>query len=420
MRRICSDTEWLVMLYLAGDNNLTEDMVLGLQLLKGETGPDTFKIVAQLDPSGRELSTQKYDFTGSKNSEESLRTYLEPEAQSNDINTGDPRALRSFIRWADAKYSRAQHRLLILSGHGSGATQDFLLKDESSKDSLTLAKLRLALSSAMARSGRGSRASGNPPTIDVLGLDACYMSMAEVCYEVRDHARIVVASEGLVPRFGWPYGRMLRTFRRARLERSMTLKPEDLSRLIVEAYVEFYADHDRAAGRSVDLAAIRLNKMESVAAGVEALGAALGREVRTNPDAIVLSHWYAQTYKSDQFIDLRDFCLQLYGRMPTSRQVRQACQLTIAALDGGTEALQRRRPLGSGAIIKSGCSGFAYQHSYGISLYFPWSVVSQTYRNTLFAQRTSWDRFLDLYVRHTARENRFRIDDSERPSLKRR
>ena len=55
---------WLVMLYMAGDNNLTEDMVLALQELT-KAGPPYPRdvIVAQLDPHGDGLATARFDLT---------------------------------------------------------------------------------------------------------------------------------------------------------------------------------------------------------------------------------------------------------------------------------------------------------------------------------------------------------------------
>jgi len=56
---------------------------------------------------------------------------------------------------------------------------------------------------------------------------------------------------------------------------------EALATLVVQEYVEHYADYDRAAGRSADLAALRLKKMDDVkrefAALVEAAAALQGR-----------------------------------------------------------------------------------------------------------------------------------------------
>ena len=51
------------MLYMAGDNELTEEMVLALQDLVARPLTES-KIVAQLDPSGIGLETQRYVFPG--------------------------------------------------------------------------------------------------------------------------------------------------------------------------------------------------------------------------------------------------------------------------------------------------------------------------------------------------------------------
>ena len=56
---------WLTMLYMAGDNELTEEMVLALQDLVGPKPLTESKIVAQFDPSGVGLETQRYIFPGS-------------------------------------------------------------------------------------------------------------------------------------------------------------------------------------------------------------------------------------------------------------------------------------------------------------------------------------------------------------------
>jgi len=53
---------WLVMFYMAADNNLTEDMVLAMQDLAAVGPPAGYRIVAQFDPSGLGVGTQRYDF----------------------------------------------------------------------------------------------------------------------------------------------------------------------------------------------------------------------------------------------------------------------------------------------------------------------------------------------------------------------
>jgi hypothetical protein len=72
---------WLVMLYLAGDNNLTEDMVFALQDLQAVGSTPGTKIVAQLDPSSMGLATQRYDLSESRPTRPDGRVYLQPGIQ---------------------------------------------------------------------------------------------------------------------------------------------------------------------------------------------------------------------------------------------------------------------------------------------------------------------------------------------------
>ena len=49
--------------------------------------------------------------------------------------------LLQFISWGINTY-KAERYMVVLAGHGSGAVEDFLLKDETARDSLTLHELR--------------------------------------------------------------------------------------------------------------------------------------------------------------------------------------------------------------------------------------------------------------------------------------
>src|SRR6476661_4732199 len=208
---------WLIMLYLAGDNNLTEDMVLALQDLLAVSPLAGDKIVAQFDPSGLGLATQRYDFSDRTKpdgtTKVTLEDYRDPTFDATETNTGSPETLTEFLRWAisyDSTDKQNMNYLLILSGHGSGTTEDFLLKDDNAVDSLSIPELKEVLETATAiRNGDGTVVQRRK--IDILGMDACYMSMGEVANEISDHVGILIGAEGLEPAFGWPYRRILET-----------------------------------------------------------------------------------------------------------------------------------------------------------------------------------------------------------------
>src|SRR5215207_9578467 len=190
-------TGWLVMMFLAGDNNLAEEMVVTLQdiLTEGVAGED--RIVAQFDPSAMGIATQRYDFKGSRKKTR-LDDFRVP-FDGSESSTGNPDSLVAFVKWATERHpDPGLKRLLILSGHGSGTTQDFLLKDENAMDALSIPELGAALK-AITLDGKQK--------IDILGFDACFMSMGEVAYEIRKYIDVVVGAEGEEPGFGWPFRR---------------------------------------------------------------------------------------------------------------------------------------------------------------------------------------------------------------------
>jgi hypothetical protein len=386
-------TGWLIMLYMAGDNNLSEAMVLSLQTLKtlrvGGSAGDA-AIVAQLDPSGVGLPTQTYDFT---HAGASSRFHLDEcrtiGAAPTEANTGNPNALSGFIKWAHNLYPNATRHLLVLSGHGSGTTEDFLLRDDNAADALSIDELGIALSDAYQVLKK---------KIDILGMDACFMSMGEVCYQIREHVDILIGAEGMEPQFGWPYSRILDEAKR--LARGKILEPEQLAKTIVEQYVEFYSDYDRSAGRSVDLAAINLRKLHLLHGPftrlIRALNSAKVAEKEDKRSRLVYAHWRAQTYKADQFVDLYDLCEQTRIQFDGVKGATNIVKACVEVKEGLTKC-----------VLKSGCSGFAYQHSHGLSVYFPWSAVRADYRKLKFATSSGWGKFLERFVSNTRRDKRF-------------
>src|SRR5689334_1913706 len=54
--------EWNVMVYLAGDNNLSSECVYALTEIKDTLSSDRIKVFAQFDPKDDFLPTQRYEF----------------------------------------------------------------------------------------------------------------------------------------------------------------------------------------------------------------------------------------------------------------------------------------------------------------------------------------------------------------------
>jgi Clostripain family len=277
---------WTVLVYMAGDNNLTEEMAWGLQELKkkateldSRTGlkqEDRINVVAHFDPRGSR--SRRYDFSppsainepppqagqdGDLHRYEGMIYTRQNNANGNDrgdagANAEAParsRPLVTFVSEQVAKLRKAQRYFLILSGHGSGAAGDFLTGSDS-RASLSIPELASILGAARARYARYF--GEEQRTIDILGMDSCLMSNAEVCYEIREHADYLVASEGWVANAGWPYHRVLEACMKPPFgSPEVNRDPELVALGVAESYANFYQDYE-IAGISTDISVCKL------------------------------------------------------------------------------------------------------------------------------------------------------------------
>ena len=93
-------------------------------------------------------------------------------------NPADPATLKAFIAWTKATYP-ASHYALVLAGHGQGWKGTMIIGGQ---DTLSMAELR----DGMSELGR---------KFDDVFFYSCLMGMAEVGYQVADHADYMIASE---------------------------------------------------------------------------------------------------------------------------------------------------------------------------------------------------------------------------------
>jgi hypothetical protein len=228
-------------------------------------------------------------------------------------------------------------------------------------------------------------------SIDIIGMDNCLMSMAEICYELRGSARVLVGCESYSPSSGWPYRQII-----SRLKADLD-HPEPgaesvairTGKAIVEEYVKYYSNY-WMAGLSVSQSALNLQRVSLLRSAIDSFGDTLHAELmkeqkgttRTLSDALVLAHWEAQSFNGECYADLYDFCDCLQRRVGEGL-IREQCEMV-------------KRVISEEFVLKSAYWGASYQYSYGVSIYFPWSQVSTRYANLDFAKASEggWLRFL--------------------------
>jgi hypothetical protein len=422
---------WTVMVYLAGDNNLDDAGVADLTEMKTVGTTDQINIVAQFDRQAAGAQTRRYLIMKGgaleKDAVESL----------GETNTGDPAVLIDFAQWAIKNYP-AQRYLLVIWNHGNGWDDEDIY--HAARHDLGLNVVRRGESTGDGTDGksvsiRRVRVVGGPkfhralfrPTItralktraiayddnaedfldnvelqkvlaaihkkfgrklDLLGMDACLMSMAEIGYQLRDHVGLTVGSEETEPGDGWPYNSILRD-----LARKPQMSARDLSSLIVRRYVESYDSKSNVTQAACDLA-----KCDALGQAIDGLAASLKAEmadasVRT---AILTARSQVQSYEKPEYVDLYDLCALITSNCQ-SKKVQAACAKLKQALTKG------------GYVVASGSKGQGVANSHGVSIYFPdraasiSAPISPLYANLDFAKKLKWADFLTAWLQSLKR-----------------
>lgn len=407
--------QWLLMVYMAGDNgkqfpdgkclmgNLTEAGWADLREMASVGSSDRVKVVAQFDTLDSREFTQRFLVRSPEQG-------LELVGQVPPVNTGNPESLTDFIVWAMESYP-SERVALILWNHGSGwddediyaryreaeerlradrlrgcgprrlgrllflssAAQVITLDneeeraicfDDSSMDFLDNTGLDAALGAAAQRIGR---------RLDLIGMDACLMAAAEVAFALRPHASFMVASQELEHADGWPYARIL-----SALQDDPGIQPAALARLIVDAFAARYASITRSPTRWT-LSALNLAELTPAFDALAQLSGYLANEISTD-FALERELKYAQKA-------VRRFSRPIDDQVDLGQLLRLVKSGYGGPLSGAIGELQGRL-LGQ-AIERNWCE--STETACGLSIYLPLAGFSQYYERQAFAQ-TGWGR----------------------------
>jgi thermitase len=260
-RALSTDAEWCIMVWLDGDNNLEKAAIDDFLEMASVALPESVKVVLQFDRIDG-YSSDYGNWKGAKRfciTEGMTPDPVNAEEDLGEVNMGDPQALVDFVNWVKNEYL-AERYALIFWNHGGGwrnrskgiEAQEVCV-DDTSEDWLYTKELRTALSAI----GR----------LDLIGFDACYMAMAEVAYEIKKFAEIMVASEEEEPEDGWCYDLIL-----SELAENPNIDARDLAGIIVQEYSKKESTYT--------LSAIELGKISAFASSLDIMAESLSSNWR--------------------------------------------------------------------------------------------------------------------------------------------
>ncbi len=366
--------DWTILVYLDGDNNLEDDGIDDFLEMATVGSDSNINIVVQFDRIDG-YSAAYEDWTTCKRF--LVTSGMTPVAANQisdlgEVNMGDPATLTGFINWGTSTYPATRYAL-ILWNHGGGwrenlkraslietirslnqgknketfdaaksslikkdltkelkKTDPFFLKgvcwdDTNSGDYLEMREVRQLLNNATT-------------DMDLIGFDACLMSMIEVAHEIKDTgADVMVGSEETEPGNGWPYNTIL-----SDLAGNPTATPSQLGTYIVDRYYASYVNPQTQT-------AIDLTTMNALSEAVSTFAESLRNNWNSNKNA-----------------------------------VKAEAQNVMTAID--TTVIHDKH-------------GSSFPGAHGLAVYFPTGSMNSNYNGSIinFAADTYWDEFLGDY-----------------------
>lgn len=461
--------KWTIMVYLAGDNDLTSHCVNVLQQLEAVKYRDDICVLTCFEANTPWPKGSRYvavNCEHQKKPENVLNWELHNDLITlNDYNghstsgcdtqkNGNQpivrptvaEGLRHFINWAMEDHGDSENVMLVLFGHGPIVVGKTFLAGENPASFLRLEDLQDVLSDHFG---------GDKKRLSILAFQNCVMNGIETAYEIRHQADYLIGSQGLVLAMGWPYDKMIKA-----VVEDPEADPEVVTRKLLKACARNMLDFtlmDRSSEQAAcKLAALRGS--DTIKTALRHLSATLveatefkveyRKRVLTYPqicDALRLARLEAQSYWAENFVDLYDFCERLVKKCDDLAKT-QNLLLKDLGLNGqsiekliDSKLVQMAKRVIRDSIevmdeIKyelvpkrySWYIGSELQYSHGLSIYFPWTLplapyfskearngkefelqtAFDTYCKYSFVRDSGWAEFLSAFYSATLRNVR--------------
>lgn len=342
--------EWTVMVFMNAKNNLEPDAIENFNEIASRGSTSDVNVLVEMGRPVAHFTEAAEKWSGvlrflvKKNQEPvPSQAVVDLRGKPELSDLGSPAALQDFVDWSVQTYP-AKRYMLVIWNHGQGwrfqlasdvgvraasASRNQSVQKTSSVDLQKAAENTAPLGGFRAVSF--DQDTGNflynsdiqavtealssrlQKPIDVIGFDACLMSMLETAYAFRNSSTMLVGSEELEPGAGWDYDYFLK-----RLLAKPSMSALELSRTIVDGYRARYGDSHSTTLSILDTAkatdaASAVSKFADVLiakhdseksniaqarSGMKTYGASAG--MKTSVDLIGFAQRYASTTKDGE------------------------------------------------------------------------------------------------------------------------
>ncbi|MFA5139060.1 MAG: clostripain-related cysteine peptidase [Elusimicrobiota bacterium] len=352
--------EWTIMVFINGKNNLAS---YGLKdTNEMEAVGSTPKVNVAVELATIKAGSKRYLIAKDDKPGEITSA---PVQDLGKVDMGSWSHLADFGIWAKKAYP-ARRYMLVVWNHGSGWNKERaevgtrgISYDDETGNHITTQQLAQALS-----------AMGG---VDVYASDACLMQMAEVAYELKDSAGVVVGSEETEPGDGYDYTGMLQ-----RIVANPGGGAEAAGQAIVDSYRDWYAAKNQGTTQSSLRADTLKNLVPLIAGWTNAV-------MQANETTVIKA---ARTQVQDFYYSDNIDLLHLVKLVGSASQ--------NGAVKSSGEALMRY--IQEKIVAANGISGKGYENASGLAVYLPRYSVSNAYADLAWAKESNWDEFAKWFV----------------------
>lgn len=410
-------SKWLIMVYLAGDNNLSPQSIAYLQELEAANHNKDVRVIAGFDPSmplprgARYVEIKRHLEPGHpyKEMDWPLHNDLLPPGHvvvspdfcnTHPTKPSEPVAKKAFARFLDwvRRCYEADNYMLILFGHGPLVAGNTFLSDTTPPSYLKLTDFADILKKHFRRK------------IQILGCDNCVMNGIETAVQLYGQVDYMIGSQGLMLINGWPFRKIVEEVG-GKYKEDPKVVAEAVLKVCARSLLDF-----TLMERSSEQAIFDVNKFgrkSKLVKAVKKLSDALqeGLKFYDDPpfelrypivrDVVRLARLEAQAYWAETFVDLYDFCellvlrcndvlcnLQSLAKKLTSKSPikKRATPAQVKQIVLEWEPLQKLEAIAKACeeilrifqnehvVTRSYYVCSQLQYSHGVSIYFPWTL----------------------------------------------
>jgi len=407
--------DWTFMVYLDADNNLEDAGINDMNEMEKIGSTDRVNIVVQMDRIDG-YDTTNGDWTGARRfhveKDNDPVTLNSPSLQDlGEVNMGDPEELIRFVDWSISNYP-AEKYALVLWDHG-GAFRGICYDDTvpglpaGEYDMINMSDMHYAAEQIYQIAGNRK--------IDLWGFDACLMAQVAVLYEIKDFAKVGVASGYNEPGDGWPYDPVL-----GPLVDDPGMDEREFAEIIVHEYIRSYEDgaEDPQDYPMVTQAAFDLSKMDDMVFILDKFSEELASKgpfggmeyytqiylARKNANSYDMANVFIYDLTGYPLYDVVDFTKKLesyvYSAFPKNTLILELCKEVRNVILGTTQQ--------PGFMFYSEHDQW-HTDANGLSMYFPNKDTGDpsvsglpsnyllSYEDTGYSREHLWNEFLHAY-----------------------